>query len=95
MDTDKIKEKVKNLENHTVANGATKEEAQTALKLAQRLIDKYGLDKPKERVIETTQEITVPIVKPKVSFFSKLIYCYLAIKISSIVFSTLLIQLFK
>lgn len=98
MYTDKIKEKVKNLKNRTVENGATKEEAETASRLAQKLIDKYGLEKPKAETKQQTQ--TAEEVEPKVyktkrktSLFKKILYFYLASKIGSFIFSVLLLCL--
>lgn len=39
-----IKEKIRNILNRTVANGATEEEAKAAAKLAQKLMAQYGID---------------------------------------------------
>lgn len=98
MGTDKLKEKVKNLRNRTVENGATKEEAETALRLAQRLIDKYGLEKPKVATQQQKQtfeeaEVKVYKTKHKTSLLKKILYFYLATKIGSFIFSVLLLCL--
>lgn len=102
MNAEKIKEKIKNLQNKTEENGATKEEAETALRLARNLIDKYGLEKTKvETVINSTdfkskpKEKTQTFKKSKVKFYKKekktsilkkILYFYLAIKASAILF---------
>lgn len=39
-----IKEKIRNILNRTVENGASEEEAKTAAKLAQKLMAQYGID---------------------------------------------------
>lgn len=44
MSNDSIINKIQNLLNKTVENGATEEEAQSALLLAQKLIAKYNID---------------------------------------------------
>ena len=103
MDTEKIKEKVKNLKNRTVENGATKEEAETALKLAQKLIDKYGLEKPKAKTVvkvtrpqpQTAKEAEGKVynVKKRTHILKKILYFYLATKIGSFAFSVLLLCL--
>ena len=43
-DLNKIAEKIQNLPDKTVANGATESEAQTALLLAQKLMKKYNIN---------------------------------------------------
>lgn len=43
-DLNKIAEKIQNLLDKTVANGATESEAQTALLLAQKLMKKYNIN---------------------------------------------------
>ena len=100
MNIDKIREKVDNLKNRTVENGATKEEAETALKLAQKLINKYGLEKPQAKEI-INQEIRrrrnkqKKFTKPKAKIFSRIFYFYLITKCSSIILSSLLISVFR